>query len=209
MMKRSLFFMAIAGTALASTATAQSLSTTFAGGNGLSSAPDVTYFDVAIGANPLRVTAFDTNTDVAAGDRFTIEVYLTPGGFAGNTTNPGVWTSMTTGTGLGNGFGNTVDAVMIDRPFLMDANTVYGVAFVYTSYGAGGGVNYTNGTGANQAYSNVDLGMRLGSSGGSLFSGGLFDPRVWNGTIYYDVIPAPASLALLGLGGLVATRRRR
>jgi hypothetical protein len=208
-MKTGVSLAAVAGLALATVASGQSLSTTFAGGNGLSSPPDAAYFDVSVGANPLTVTAFDTNTDVALGDRFTIEVHLSVGGFAGKTTDPAAWTLATLGTGLGNGTGNSVDAVAIDTPFALAANTVYGVAFVYTSYGAGGGVNYTNGTGGNQAFSNADLSMRLGSSQSTFLVSTLFEPRVWNGTIYYDVVPAPASIALIGLGGLVATRRRR
>jgi len=36
----------------------------------------------------------------------------------------------------------------------------------------------------------------------------IFRPRVWNGTIYYNMIPEPAALALLALGGMTLIRRR-
>ena len=68
----------------------------------------------------------------------------------------------------------------------------------------------TNCNGANQHYADANVALDLGTAMNALFgSGSVFRPRVWNGTIYYRVIPAPASLALLGLGGLVAARRRR
>jgi hypothetical protein len=48
---------------------------------------------------------------------------------------------------------------------------------------------YTNGTGTgpggNQQYQNADLRLDLGVATAGLFSGMLFNPRVWNGTIYY------------------------
>ena len=76
--------------------------------------------------------------------------------------------------------------------------------------GPNAGHRYTNGNGANQHYADANVALDLGTAMNAIFgSGSVFRPRVWNGTIYYRVIPAPASLALLVLGGFVATRRRR
>ncbi len=38
----------------------------------------------------------------------------------------------------------------------------------------------------------------------------MVSPRVWNGTMYYDVVPEPATMAVLGAGlAAIAARRRR
>jgi hypothetical protein len=49
------------------------------------------------------------------------------------------------------------------------------------------GLRYTNGTGANQFFSNADLSMTLGTASNVPFTAGIFSPRVWNGTLLYDV----------------------
>ena len=54
----------------------------------------------------------------------------------------------------------------------------------------------------------ADVTLTLGSATNVPFTGGVFSPRVWNGTMYYDVIPEPATLGLLLLGGLALLRRR-
>ena len=43
----------------------------------------------------------------------------------------------------------------------------------------------------------------------SVTDGGLERDSEYGGTIYYNVVPGPASLALLGLAGLATRRRRR
>jgi len=48
---------------------------------------------------------------------------------------------------------------------------------------------YTNGTGANQTYNNGALELRAGSATNAAFTAPLFTPRVWNGTVYYDIAP--------------------
>lgn len=76
---------------------------------------------------------------------------------------------------------------------------------------------YTNGTGANQFFSDANVQLTLGSAQNTLFSAGtVATPRVFNGTITYELVtaavPEPSSLALLGIGSLLAwivTRDRR
>ena len=76
---------------------------------------------------------------------------------------------------------------------------VTGIAIHNVNYSSA----YTNGTGANQVYSNSDLTLTIGTSSNVFLSAGtVFTPRVWNGTFTYNVVPEPGPLALLAVGGL-------
>src|SRR5690606_9679276 len=45
----------------------------------------------------------------------------------------------------------------------------------------------TNGTGSNETYSNADLAINCGSATNVPFTAPIFSPRVWNGTVHYNV----------------------
>jgi hypothetical protein len=90
-------------------ASGNSITTTFAGNNQFTG----NMFDIAIGSSSVNVTGLDVNVDTGS---MTIDAYMTPGTFAGNTTNPAVWTlvSATAVTGLGEGDtgrGNAIHAL--------------------------------------------------------------------------------------------------
>jgi len=195
--------------AASSTASAQSLSTFFIGTNG-GSAGGGTYFQIVVGPNPINITGFDVNSTTVGNLGF--RAFTTPGTNVGNETNAGIWTQVTSGTvnGLGT---DQMSPATLNNSFALAANTSYGIAITLSdptnTAVVNGAQRYTNGTGTNQMFSNADLTLNLGTASNVLFTAGIFSPRVWNGTVYYTVVPAPASLALLGLGGLVATRRRR
>jgi hypothetical protein len=76
--------------------------------------------------------------------------------------------------------------VWLDNTFDLDADTLYGMALVM---GPTAGHDYTNGDGTNQYYSNADLDLECGSATNVPFSGNIFSPRVWNGTMCYFVGP--------------------
>ncbi len=201
------FVLAVLGLAAASNA--QSLTTLFASNNGGSAGGNV-YFNITVGANAITITGFNTNTSIAAGGSFNFQAWTVAGTYLGNEQNAGAWTQVTTGSGVSAG-NDQPSAVTLNNSFTLNANTTYGVALSLSNPIGVGTANhrYTNGTGTNQNFSNADLSIALGAAQNVPFSGSPFTPRVWNGTVFYDVVPTPASAALLGLGGLVATRRRR
>jgi hypothetical protein len=118
-----------------------------------------------------------------------------------------------TGSGTGAGLNNPT-SVSLSNAFTLNASTLYGFALVADpSFGH----YYTNGNGTNQNYANADLALSLGSASNAPFTQPIFAPRVWNGTIYYNVVnelsgvpEAGSTLALLGISvlGLLGLGRR-
>jgi len=187
-----------------------SLTTLFASNNGGADGGAV-YFDLITMGNALTITGFETNV-TGTGVTFGFEVYTTPGGSVGNQTNMGVWTSVATGTGTTMPE-DTPSPIGLDNTFQLAANTTYGIAIVLDGTAQH---EYTNGNVGNQNYNNGDLSLALGSATNSPFTGSIFNPRVWNGTIFYEVgdtsnpVPEPSTMILLGTGlaGIIAWRRK-
>ena len=175
MIRRILVAALVIGAGLtASWANAATITTLFATNNG--GAPGgAVYFDVTLAGNAIDITGFTTNTGEL--DAFTWTVYLTAAGTSafGNETNAGAWTSVSTGSGTGQGV-DLETAVTLDNPFTLLVNTTYGMALVF---GGTVGHDYTNGDGANQSYSNGDVALSFGSATNSPFTAGVFEPRVW------------------------------
>jgi hypothetical protein len=150
----------------------------FARNNGGSNGGAV-YFDVNV-LNPAGITVrsleINTNDTVA----FTLDVYTGPATWVGNTTNMGLWTIVASGAGVGQGANNPTP---VD---ISDFNLSPGPIAIAIVVGPTIGHDYTNGNGANQFYSNVDLEISLGGASNVPFAGTAFSPRVWNGTICYD-----------------------
>jgi len=185
-MNKVLIMACVAGGA-ATVATAQnSLTTLFAGGNS-GSAGGAVYFDVTVGPAPITITGYDVNTLAVAASSFGFQVYTKVGTYVGSEANIGAWTSQATGSGVAAG-STFPSPVTLGNTFVLNANTTYGMALVLGP--TGGPVaqhSYTNGTGPNQNYSNADLSLSLGAALNVPFAGTPFTPRVWNGTIKYNV----------------------
>jgi len=170
--------------------TSDSLSTIFVSNNG-GSPGGMNYFDADV-TNALTVTSLDVNTSAAAGNNVSIEVYTIPGTSVGNETNMALWTSV----GIGNGVSNGTDVpTPVDVSDFSLAPGQYGIGIrIYN-----GALRYTNGTGTNQFFSNADLSLTLGTASNVPFTAGIFSPRVWNGTVYYDLggcCPTPSTYCI-------------
>lgn len=198
---------AVISFAMLTSAGAQSITTLF-GSNNNGSPGGAVYFDANIGSNSLSINSFDINTDIS-GSFSNFQVWILAGMTSqGNETSP-LWTEVATGSGTGAGIIDSPTHVTLSNSFTLDASGLYGIALVMDP---GGSHFYTNGTGSNQNYSNGDLSLALGSATNVPFTQPVFSPRVWNGTIYYTVVPEPSPMAFLAVGALglvVALRFRR
>ncbi|MCL4209115.1 MAG: hypothetical protein HRU76_12490 [Phycisphaeraceae bacterium] len=198
--------MAVAALATGSAA-AGSLTTLFASNNRGSNGGMVYFTVTVLNSNGIRITGFDINNTAGPSDTIAMDVYTRVGGHSGFELNQGAWTLTSSGSGNGAGVNNPAFINVTD--FVLGPGT-YGMALRALHNGtATSGHEYTNGTGGNQNFGNADLTIALGSATNAAFGPSVFQPRVWNGTIYYEEVPAPGALALLGLAGLTARRRRR
>ena len=83
--------------------------------------------------------------------------------------------------------GSTGSTAAHDTPTAVDVGNFYLApgAHAIAVYYYGVGMGYTNGSGANQKYSNKDIDLSLGEARTQLFGGSTYTPRVWNGTVHY------------------------
>ena len=188
--------------ALPSIATAQlpdnCLETTFAGGNG-GGVDWVVMFDLEA-TESMTISGLRTNMDAMVGDTVEIEVYTASTSF-GNETDPTAWTSAGTSTALAAGLGEPTEFLFgtpIDIPIGTSGFAVHYIA---------GESGYTNGNGSNEVYSTGDGALTFTANGsvGGLFTGTVFQTRVWNGNLCYDLGSAEKVTTLFddNNGGLV------
>ncbi|MBK9386398.1 MAG: PKD domain-containing protein [Planctomycetes bacterium] len=156
------------------------LQTLFTGGNGLGVNSSV-FFDVTASAAVL-VSRFDMNYSGAANVACGLEVWITPTTYVGKTAQQAQWTQVGADNGLALTAGaNLPTTVNLLSPFLLNPGA-YGMCLVHR----GAGSSYTNGNGANQAYSDSFLSLALGQSQSGYFTGSPINARVWNGAICYN-----------------------
>jgi hypothetical protein len=206
------------GSALSSSAA--TLFTTNAAGNSGGNGWTVLMDMNVLAGGGITITSLGLSMEGASGPNFSVEVYTTPITFVGSQTNAAAWTLVATGAGVQAGNATTVDI----SDFSLAAGS-YG--FAIRTLNASGDSNqasptYTDGNGSNQSYSNADLSLSMGSSVGTpgsplsgAFAGSVFDPRVFNGSINYDLTgaetPEPSTFGMLGLSltALAFLRRRK
>jgi V8-like Glu-specific endopeptidase len=172
-------------------AISKGLSTTLASDNGGSDGGSI-FFDVTTGSHALEVTSFNLNinrngttsnaTTTEDDDFFNFSVYTRPGTAAGFQGSSAGWTLVAQGAGMPKPEDEfTLGA--LKNTFTLNAFQSYGIAIVLDS---GAGFAYTNGTGTNETYSNADLTF-TGISASNTPFGAVLSPRVFNGTISYDL----------------------
>ena len=197
-------------------ASAAFITTAFDGTSGGNAGRGV-YFDIDVGPNDLTIVGLATNTDDMGSPVSGFDIYTRLGTAQGAETIDTGWTLVTSGTITPLGTGNA-SPVVLDTPIMLEADTLYGFGLVYPvdinysiADGCTGGAYSLTG---NCFASNSDLTLLLGSSRNPPFTAGSINsPRIFNGTIEYEVAaaPLPGTLALLGLGlaGIRLARRRR
>jgi subtilisin-like proprotein convertase family protein len=155
--------------------TMETLTTTFAGGNGL----DGAMFDV-MAINDLTIDSFDVNLPTGADNDF--EVYYKTGTWVGFNTDPSAWTLVATLTGIVSAGAGLPTSLDLDLGIVVPAGDR--VAF-YVTTTDNGTLSYTNGTTTGNLFaSDANLEFYEGRGMDYPFTGG-FEPRVFNGNILY------------------------
>lgn len=177
---RFLSILALAATAVS----AQSLTTTFAGGNGQSG----NMFDV-VGVQNVTITGFDLN--LAAGT-FNLEVYTLPAGTSilGNEANPAAWTLVGSAANVTSVGANLPTPLPITLSVPVAAGQTQGF-YVTTTNGT---MNYTNGTTFGNVYAQDSFIQVLEGDGIAYPFAGTYTPRIVNANVYY----APAGGGTFG-----------
>jgi hypothetical protein len=182
------------------------------------------FFDINVSnPNGLRFTQIASNIVNSAGVSGSLTVYATALGgtyvgniptiYAGNTLNSSAWTSIASGVGTSSGEYNPT---IIDVTDFVLSQGSYGILL---DLGSSWGHAYINGNGTNQVYSNSDLTLTLGAASNPIDSvynpGRVYSPRVWNGTLEYEIVSAsgpaasvPGPLPLFGVGAAFIFSRK-
>jgi hypothetical protein len=162
-------------------------------------------------AAPILFTGFSTYFSSAAGTPVSVEVWVRDGTYVGFTGSNNGWTLVQTVMGIS--AGSTVESSLINfaAPIQLAAGSTTGVYLHATT--VGGGIRYTGTAGSppQTTFSNSDLMLfsDTARTGNVSFAGTAFTPRTFSGTIAYGAVPEPATVMLLGAGGLIALLRWR
>jgi hypothetical protein len=177
---------------LASAVTAQSLTTTFAGGNGQSG----NMFEI-VGVQPVIITGFDIHVGVGT---WNVEVYTLPAGtsIVGNDTNAAAWTLVGSATGVA-GLGQGLPTPV---PLTLGVPVAAGqTQSFYVTLSNGTSIIYTNGTAVGNVFAQDSFIQFREGYGNAYPFAGTFQPRIWNGNIYYSAGSGTfATNSVLGVG---------
>lgn len=187
-MKKTL--VSLAAVAAAALLPAQSLTTTLTSNNGQAG----NMFDVKALVG-LTIDSFDVNLDAGTWD---LEVYALPSNtpYLPDVNNAAAWGSpIASVTGVvSNGF-NVATPLNLALGLPVPAGSIQAFYITVTN---GTAMNYTNGSTTGNLYaSNAELEFYEGSGLAYPFTAN-FNPRVWNGTIYYTSAPGQATKQVYG-----------
>ncbi len=172
-----------------------SSSTLFARNNG-GSAGGAVYFDVDVRGVPLHVRGLELNTGAALSTEFEVSVYITTDTSVGKETSASAWTLVGQGSGIAMGQNNRT-RVILSQSFTLNANTSYGVAIVTDNIAH----DYTNGDGSNEVYTSAEMTITGNGATNVPFSGGVFSPRVFNGSLIYQAADGAVVSNMFGNDG--------
>ncbi len=158
------------------------LGTTFNDNNGFAG----NMFDVSnIGAaGAITITSFDINLDAAVGFIADLEVYVTPNTFVGKTNDPSQWTLLGAGNAVSQGQGNPTPLPI--GGLTIQPGESFGIYINLASYNiVTNRFLYTSGA---NTYTDANMQITTGvGKGAPAFTGATFNPRTWNGNIFYTV----------------------
>ncbi|MEQ1633189.1 MAG: PKD domain-containing protein [Planctomycetota bacterium] len=140
-------------------------------------------FDANVTATDgIEVCGVYVNVNVGTGGAaLTCDIYTRNGTYVGNDLSPTGW-NLVTGTGTAEVIG-VPTYIQLASPIYLTPG-IHGFTVVLN----GAGLAYTNGTGANQTYTNADVTLTLGQVRTIAFNNTstLFTPRVFNGRLNYS-----------------------
>ncbi len=183
-------FLSAAALAVATVLPAQSLTTTFQGGNGQSG----NMFDIKALVG-LTVDSFDVNLDAGTWD---LEVYALPANtpYLPDVNNAAAW-----GAPLAQVFGVVSNGANVATPLNLTLGLPVApgnIQAFYVTVTNGTSINYTNGSVTGSLYaSNAEMEFYEGSGLAYAFSAN-FNPRIFNGTIFYTASPGQATKEAYG-----------
>jgi len=171
---------------------AQSPITTFYGANNGGAAGGATYFDITV-TDPAGLTfhQVDVNCGQAVGAAIGCSVHTSAASWSAvdpvsglaTYADPTAWTQVASGTGAAAGIDAPSAVCLAGGGGFYLAPGTYGMAIVMD---ASTTHRYTNGTGTNQNFSTAECSLALGGGANTAFGATVFQPRIWNGSLYYS-----------------------
>ena len=154
------------------------------------------YFNITANDRPILVTHFDVNFRIDG----MAEVYSKSGSHVGFEQTPSAWLSR--GSMSLNGLPGK--PTMLDiQDVIIPANETVG--FYMVSFNSAG-FGYSFGVALGETFVNEDISLFTitSHSGDTAFAGGLFSPRTWNGTVYYELYESETCFPIKAQTGATA-----
>lgn len=174
------------------------------------------FFDLqSSDGQPWLVTHLSTASTAAAGASFTVDFYTRSGTALGGPVGSGPGSSSAGWTLIGTANatqGPTVNGISNIFPIPnIEVSTTTGVVGVAMIFNGAGPRYFGTGTGPLQVFDDGKLKLTTGDSRSVPFSttGSFFSPRGLSGSLVYDIVPEPGSIALLLAAAPALLRRRR